>query len=115
MDRGKIIYFQEVGIVHLLLQIGKTTMTLLNVAYALKCDSNLISLEQLHESGILYHNHLNSMVLKQGKSTFGVANRYKNLYVFKIGLKAKAILMKKRGRPTYLLSKISRSNFGSND
>ena len=102
---GEIIHSQEVSTVHLLLQSGKTTMTLLNVAYAPKCDSNLISLGQLRESGILYHDHPNSMVLKQGGSTLGVASRYKNLFVLETGSKAKAMLVKRRGRPTYLLSK----------
>lgn len=80
-------------------------MTLLNVAYAPKCDSNLISLGQLRKSGILYHDHPDSMVLKQGGSTLGIANRHKNLFIHETDSKAKAMLMKRRGRPTYLLSK----------
>ena len=102
---GEIIHSQEVGTVHLTLQSGKTTMTLLNVAYAPKCDSNLISLGQLRKSGISYHDHPDSMALKQGGSTLGVANRHKNLFVLETGSKAKAMLVKGRGRPTYLLSK----------
>lgn len=64
MARGKIIHSQEVDKVHLTLQSRKTTMTLLNVVYAPKCDSNLISQGQLHKSDISYYNHLNSIVLK---------------------------------------------------
>lgn len=45
------------------------------------------------------------MVLKQRESTFKVANRYKNLFVLKTNSKIKAMLIKKRGKPTYLLSK----------
>lgn len=44
------------------------------------------------------------MVRKQGKNTLRVANRYKNLFVFKTSSKAKAMLMKWRGKSTYLLS-----------
>lgn len=40
---GEIIWSQEVGMVHFLLQTD-TTMILFNVSYTLKCDSNLISL-----------------------------------------------------------------------
>ena len=104
MARGKIIYSQKVGIVHFTLLSGKITMTLLNVEYAPKCDFNLISLGQLCESGILYHNHPNSMALKQGKSTLKVANRHKNLFVLETGLKIKAMFMKNKDRLTFLLS-----------
>ena len=101
---GDIIRSKEVGTVHLPLQSGKTTMTLLNVAYAPKCDSNLISLGQLRDSGISYHDHPNSMVLKQGGSILGIANRHKNLFVLETGSKAKAMLVRGRGRLTYLLN-----------
>lgn len=104
MAGGKIIYSQKVGIVHLTLLSGKTKMTLLNVEYAPKCDFNLISLGQLRESGISYHNHLNSMALKQGGSILKVANKHKNLFVLETGLKTKAMVMKKRDKLTYLLS-----------
>lgn len=80
-------------------------MMLLNVVYAPKCNSNLILLEQLRESGISYHDHPNSVVLKQGESTLRLANKYKNLFVIKTGSKAKAMLVKGRGRSTYLFSK----------
>ena len=79
-------------------------MTLVNVAYTLKFDSNLISLGQLCKSGILYHDHPDSMILKQGRSTIGVAKRYKNLFILETGLRDKAILMQGKGQPTYLLS-----------
>lgn len=100
---GEIIRSQEVGTVHLPLQSG-TTMTLLNVAYTSKCDSNLILLGQLRESRISYHDHPDSMVLKQGGGTLGMAGRHKNLFVLETGLRAKAMLVRGRGRPTYLLS-----------
>ena len=79
-------------------------MILLNVAYTPKCDSNLILLGQLCESGISYHDHPDSIILKQGGSTIGVARRYKNLFILKTGLKHKAMLVQGRGRLTYLLS-----------
>lgn len=72
-------------------------MMLLNIVYAPKYNFNLILLEQLHKSGILYYNYPNFIVLKQKKNTLRVANKQKNLFVFKTGLKAKEMLMKKRG------------------
>lgn len=77
MAEGKIIYSQEIGTVYLLLESEKTIMTLLNDVYALKYNSNLILLRQLRKSGILYHNHTNSIIFKQKKNTLRVANRYK--------------------------------------
>ena len=61
---GDIIQSKKLGTVHLPLQSGKTTMTLLNIAYAPKYDFNLISLGQFRNSRISYHDHPNSMVLK---------------------------------------------------
>ncbi len=99
---GEVIRSREVGTVHLSLQSGK--MTLLNVAYTPKCDFNLISLGQLRESGITYHDHPDSMILKQGGSTIGLAERHKNLFILETKLGDKAMLVRGRGRPTYLLS-----------
>lgn len=79
-------------------------MTLLNVAYTPKCNLNLISLSQLRELGISYHNHSDSMMLKQGKTTLKMANKEKNLFILKIGLKERVILMQKRDQPIYHLS-----------
>lgn len=61
--RSEIIWTQKVDTIHFYLQTD-TIMTLLNIIYTLKYDSNLISLDQFHESVILYHNHPNSIILK---------------------------------------------------
>lgn len=89
---GKVIRSQEAGKVYLSLQNG-TTMTLLNVIYTSKCNSNLILLGQLQELGILYHNYPNSIILKQKGSTLRMAGRYKNLFIFGTSLKEKAMLV----------------------
>lgn len=54
---------------------GKKTMTLLNVAYAPKCDSNLIPLGQLYKSRVLYHDHPNFIIFKKEDSIVGIANK----------------------------------------
>lgn len=99
---SNVIKSQKVGTVHLLLL--SEIMILLIVAYTPKCDSNLISLSQLHKSKILYHNYPNSMIFKQRGSTIGVARRYKNVFILETGIKDKAMIVQKRGQPTYLLS-----------
>ena len=102
---GDIIRSKQVGTVIPPLENG-LQLTLCNVAYALECDSNLISLGQLQETGILYHDHPKCIVLKQEGSIIGSATRRKNLFVLNTQLPlGKAILVKERGRPTYLLSK----------
>ena len=95
-DRSK-----KVGIAILPIQ-GRKTITLLNVAYTPKHDSNLISLGQFRKFGILYHNHPNSMILQKENSIFRVVNRHKNLFIFDTSLRM--VLVKGKGRPTYLLS-----------
>ena len=81
-------------------------LTFSNVAYAPECNSNLISLGQLRETGILYHNYPEYIVLKQRGNVIGVATRKKNLFVLDTrSLSDKVMLVKGRGRPTYLLSK----------
>lgn len=101
--KSEIIRSQEVDIVYFPLQTD-ITITLLNVAYTPKCDSNLISLDQLRESGILYYDHSNSMILKQRESILGVASRKKNLFVFETGCTKRAMLIQGRGQLIYYLS-----------
>ena len=85
---------------------NSSELTLSNVAYAPECDSNLISLGQLREIGISYHDHPGCMVLKQGGNVIGAATRKKNLFVLDTQSPSdKAMLVKRRRRPTYLLSK----------
>lgn len=71
-------------------------MTLLNIVYALKCDSNLISLEQFYDSEISYRNHPDSMILKQRGNIFKIANKHKNFFDLKTNFKAKAMLMREK-------------------
>ena len=97
----EIIRSWKVGIVHLSLQSGK--ITLLNVAYTPKCDSNLISLGQLRKSRISYHDHPDSMIPKQGGNIIRLAMSHKNLFIFETKSE-KIMLVQKRGRPRYLLS-----------
>lgn len=98
----EVIQPQEVGTVHFSLPNRKVTQ--LNIANTPKCDSNLISLRQLRKSGILYHDHLDFMILKQRRSTIALAVRYKNLFIFETTLKNKTILVWEKERPIYLLS-----------
>lgn len=100
---GEIIWSQEVGKVHFLLQIN-TTMTLLNVTYTLKCDSNLISLDQLRESSISYYDHPNLMIFKERRTVLGVVSRKKNVFVLETNSIHKAMLVQGRSWLTYCLS-----------
>ncbi len=99
---SNIIRSKQVGTVILPLENG--TLTLTNVASAPEYDSNLISPGQLQETGISYHNHPECMVLKQRGKTIGLATKRKNLFILN-QIPGKTMLIKGRGRPTYLLSK----------
>lgn len=102
---GDIIRSKQVGAITLPLKNG-LELTFSNVVYILECDSNLISLGQLRETDISYHNHPEYMVLKQGRKEIGSATKKKNLVVLDTQLPpGKAMLVKRRGRPIYLLSK----------
>lgn len=65
---GEIIRSEEVGLVHLLTHNG-IIITLNNIAYIPRSDSNLILLGQFFESEIIYHDHLEKMILKQRRNT----------------------------------------------
>lgn len=56
-------------------------LTLANVAYTPKCDSNFIFLGQLQETGISYHNYPKYMVLKRVENVIGSEIRKRNLFV----------------------------------
>lgn len=77
-----------------------------NVAFALRCNTNLISLGQLKKAGILYNYHLESIILKKAGNIIGLVQRKKNLFVLDLKNNANRIIIaQKRSRPTYLLSK----------
>ena len=67
ITEGQIIKSGEIGTVLILLNRG-ITIEWKNIVLAPKCDSNLISLRQLWESGITYYNSPITMILmKKGK------------------------------------------------
>ena len=105
---GEIIQFRKVGTIHLSLQSGK--MTLLNVVYTPKCDFKLISLGHLRESEISYYDHPDSMIFKQGDSQIGLVVRHNNLFILE-SKSEKAMLVQRRGRPTYLFSPDPQTRF----
>lgn len=63
---------EEVDMIKLTLLNG-LDMTLSNIAFAQRCDSNLIFLRQLRGANILYHNQLESMILKKAEIIIGLA------------------------------------------
>lgn len=59
-------------------------MILLNMVYALRKNSNFISLGQLREARILYYNHPKSIILKNTGNLIGLAQQKKNFFVLDI-------------------------------
>lgn len=103
--KNNIIKFEEISIVDLF--VGRGKVTLFNVIYTPKCDSNLILLGQFQELEILSDDYLKFMILKQKRSTIRLAMKYTNFFVLEIRHKNNAMLLRRRSRPIYLFS----SNF----
>ena len=101
--RGTIIRSSQVGTIILLRENG-LQLTLSNVAFTPVCNSNLISLVQLREINTSYHDYPEQMVLKKGGEIIGSATRKRNLFILDTSTPLKTILVRDRGRPTYLLN-----------
>ena len=56
------------------------------MAFILDYDSNLISLGQLQENGIRFHNNPITMTLKRGKNIIAYTKRSHNLFVFNMAI-----------------------------
>ena len=111
---GQVIRTEEIGTMSIPLADG-TTIELQNVALAPGCDSNLISLGQLRESGITYHNNPSSMTLMRGGRTIARSKRSYNLFTLDLAMPGqimsainRAMAITGRGRPTQLVSKNKR-------
>lgn len=53
-----------------------------NIIYTLEYNFNLISIGQLQETGILYHDHLECIILKKAGNLIGFTTRRNNIFVF---------------------------------
>ena len=109
---GQLIRSEEIGTVSIPLN-GVTSIELHNVSLAPDCDSNLISLGQLRESGITYHDSPTAMTLMKEGKVIAQAKRNQNLFTLdraSLGqtMSAKAMAVKGRGRPTHLVSQNKR-------
>ena len=100
---GQTIRTEQVGTVVLPLSSGKV-IELRNVALARGCDSNLLSLGQLRESGITYRNDPSSMTLMKVEEIIAHAKRSRNLFILDRATPGKVMVLKGRGRPTHLVS-----------
>lgn len=108
---SQVICIEEIGTVSILLVNGNT-IELQNVALAPDYDLNLISLGQLWESGITYHNNPSIMTLMRNGEIIALARREKNLFVLDLAhsgramaiISQKAIATTGRGWPIHLVS-----------
>lgn len=77
----QVICTNEIGIIENSLT-GDKSMELHNVAFAPECDINLISLGQLQESKITYHDHPKMMILIKKRRAIAYAKKSQNLFIF---------------------------------
>lgn len=90
-----------------------TLIELHNVALAPDCNSNLISLGQLRESGIMFHDDPTTMTLTRGGNIIAHAMRSQNLFILNTAMPGlvmsiKAMAITGRGQPTHLFRKNKR-------
>ncbi len=122
---GQVIRTEEIGTVSIPLANGNS-IELHNVALAPGCNSNLISLGQLRETGITYHDNPAAMTLMQQGKVIALAKRTRNLFTLDlahpgramavtiqpkamaIAKRARAMAITGRGRPTHLVSQNKR-------
>lgn len=92
-----------------------------NVALASKCNSNLISLGQLRETGITFHDNPTSIALMKDGKVIAHAKKSQNLFIFDFATPGKAMkishkvntakqiyqtmALRGRGQATHLVSK----------
>lgn len=86
------------------------TVELHNVALASNCDLNLISLGQLQESEITYHDNPMSMTLIRNGKVIVKAKRERNHFtldfaVLNQAISARLMVIRGKGRPIHLVSK----------
>ena len=77
---GQVIRSEYVGTVVIPLKDGQS-IKLEGVTYTPESNSNLISLCQLRESGIGYHDDPTSMTLRRGSEVIAYAKRNQNLFI----------------------------------
>lgn len=81
-------------------------MMLLNIAFALKCNFNLIFFGQLKKADILYYDYFESIILNKAEEIIKSAKKKNNLFILDLKNNANMIMIaQKKGQPTYLLSK----------
>lgn len=106
----KIIRSEEIGTLSIPLANGKS-IELLDIAFIPECNSNLISLRQLRETGITFHDNPNHMTLIRHGVVIAQAKQHRNFFILdraipKTVIKIRNLAMAtKRGRSTHLVNK----------
>lgn len=79
MAKGQVIHTKNISTFSIPLVDGNN-IRLHNIALAPGCDSNLISLSQLQETGITYHDNSRAMTLMKKRKVIAQAKRTHNLF-----------------------------------
>lgn len=109
---GQTLCAESIGTIAIPLANG-SIVKLEGVAYASKCDSNLISPGQLCDSKITFIDNADAMTLVQGGNPIAHARRDQNLFILDLvtpekvmqATNAKAMATVGRSCPTHLVSK----------
>ena len=93
--RKEIIKLDKVDTI-LLSTCSRATITLNNVIYIPRCDSNLISLGQLQEAGSTYHDYPKQMMLKHKGNIIRSVSRFKNSFILNTKTNRKMMMIQGR-------------------
>lgn len=110
MTIGQVIQIEKISTISILLASGITIE--LQKALAFRCNSNLILLGQLHESGIAYYNNLSIITLMRSGEVITYVRRSHNSFILDLTVFcqiilviSKAIAIISQDRPSHLVNK----------
>lgn len=87
---GQILQAKSIGTIAIPIA-NEFLLKLGNVIYTSNCNSNLISLAQLHDSNIIYINNFEVMILIQLGQLIAYARQNQNLFVLNLAISNKVI------------------------
>lgn len=100
----RIFQVKRIGMIIIPISDG-SSLKLWDVAYAPDCNSNLISLGQLHDSNITYVDNSEAIILMQAEHPIAYTKCDQKFFVLKLATPNKAMQITRYAQPTYLVSK----------
>lgn len=101
--KKKIIYFQKISIM-IISFLNNKSITLLNIAFILKCKLNLIFFSQLQKTGFTYYDKFIKMILIKKKKVVTYTRQNRNFFILDF-IKLKKFIIVNYRKPIYIINK----------